>query len=144
MAFFEMANPLAKSPASNQIKESQKERTSHLCDILESVSLSNSNDQPRDSSKCTVGRSSSPKLGVNDKKWYEELEEELAEGLDEGLAEKLDMRRDMKWDKNWDKEYYEELYKKVCAELDYGLDKKWCEMGSGFDQLNKLDSIIND
>ncbi len=150
IGFFEMANPLAKSPASNQIKESQKELTSHLCDILESVSLSNSNDQPRDSSKCTVGRSSSPKLGVKDKKWYEELEEELAEGLDldEGLAdelaEKLDMRRDMKWDKNWDKEYYEELYKKVCAELDYGLDKKWCEMGSGFDQLNKLDSIIND
>ena len=122
IGFFEVANPLAKSPASNQIKESQKERTSHLCDILESVSLSNSNDQPRDSSKCTEGRSSSPKLGVKDKKWYEELAEEL----DKELAEKLSEE----WNKEWNKEFYNELYTK----LDEKLEKEWFEMGSGFDK----------
>ncbi len=116
--FFEMANPLANSTASNQIKESQKELTSHLCDILDSVSLSNSNDQPRDSSKCTEGRSSSPKLGVKDKKWYEELAEEL----DKELAEKLS--------EEWNKEFYNELYTK----LDEKLEKEWFEMGSGFDK----------
>ena len=60
------------------------------------------------------GRSSSPKLGVKDKKWYEELAEKLSE----------------EWNKEWNKEFYNELYTK----LDEKLEKEWCEMGSGFDK----------